>query len=43
MEYSIFHVTLIKVSHGQAVDGKHETKGRVYEDWVRSRLETGAT
>ncbi len=33
---------IIRISKGQAIDGKRETKGRVYEDWLRARLEAGA-
>src|SRR5258708_4690919 len=34
---------IIKISKRQAVDGKPETYGGVYEDWLCARLETGAT
>ncbi len=33
---------IIRISKGQAIDGKRETKGRVYEDWIRPGLQTGA-
>src|SRR5689334_10201727 len=33
---------IIRISKGQAVDGKRETKGRAYEDRVCTCLQTGA-
>ena len=43
MEYPIFHITEIKVSKGQAVDGKPETNGGDEKDWGRARLQTRTT
>src|SRR5258708_16291416 len=34
---------IIKVSKHQVVDGKPETYGGAYEDWLCARLQTGAT
>ncbi len=33
---------LPRISKGQAIDGKPETKGRVYENWICPGLQTGA-
>lgn len=33
----------MKISKHHPFNGKHETKGRVYEDWLRIHHETGAT
>jgi len=32
-----------KISKGEAVDGKHETKGRVYEGWLCAPLRKGSS
>jgi hypothetical protein len=31
-------ITYMKISKGQAVDGKPETEGKDYEDWLCARL-----
>jgi hypothetical protein len=31
---------IIRISKGRAADGKPETQGRVYEDWVCARLQS---
>jgi len=34
---------ITRISKGQAVDGKRETKGRATNDWVSARLQTRTT
>jgi hypothetical protein len=40
MEYPIFHVTEIRISKVQAIDGKRETKGRANENRVYPGIKT---